>query len=58
MIIQINPDWRIANDPLQWVIQKRRTVRGTKRWGNVSYRHSLDGAVVRLAQTRVRVIRG
>jgi len=58
VIVRINPDWRIESDPLQWIIQKRRTVKGAERWSNVSYHRTLDSAVVQLAQRRVRMIGG
>ena len=58
MIICINPDWRIESDPLQWIVQKRRFVRGAERWTNVSYHTALDTAVIRLAQTQIHLIRG
>ena len=58
MIIRINPDWRIASDPLQWIVQKRRTVKGQDRWENVSYHAGLGNAVLRLARTRVRMLEG
>lgn len=58
MIIRINPDWRIANDPLQWIVQRRRTVKGQDRWENVSYHGTLDNAVLWLARTRVRMLGG
>lgn len=58
MIVQINPDWRIESDPLQWIVQKRRFVQGAERWSNVGYHRTLDSAVVHLARRRVRMIGG
>ncbi len=58
MIIRINQDWRIASDPLQWVVQKRRTVKEQERWDNVSYHTGLDNAVLRLAQRRIWLMDG
>lgn len=58
MIIRINPDWRIASDPLQWIVQKRRTVNGQDRWEGVSYHAGLDNAVLRLAQKRIWLMDG
>ena len=58
MIIRINPDWRIASDPQQWIVQRRRTVKGQERWHNVSYHGTLNGAVQRLAQKRVWLMGG
>ncbi len=31
MIITINDDWRLASDPLQWILQKRKLVKGEER---------------------------
>ncbi len=58
MIIRINPDWRIASDPAQWIVQKRRTVKGHDRWENISYHADLDNAVLRLAQKRIWLMDG
>ena len=58
MIIRINADWRIESDPLQWIVQKRRFVKGAERWTNVSYHLTLDSAVLSLASMRVRLIPG
>ena len=38
MIITINPDWRLASDPLQWTLQKHKLVKGEfkkQSWGAV-----------------------
>ncbi len=58
MIIRINRDWRIASDPLQWAVQKRRTVKGSDKWDTVAFFGSLDGAVLHLARRRVRMLPG
>ncbi len=46
MIIQLSEDWRIASDPLQWILQKR-TPNG--RWTNVGYFGDLERAVLQAA---------
>ena len=58
MIIRINQDWRIASDSLQWIAQKRRTVKEQEKWDSVCFHHSLDAAVVDLARRRVRMLPG
>ncbi len=58
MIIRINQDWRIASDSLQWIAQKRRTVKGQEKWDSVCFHHSLDGAVINLARRHVRMLPG
>ncbi len=55
MIITINKDWRVASDPLQWILQ-RRTRSG--RWTNVGYFGGLERAVLQAARRRVRLLRG
>ncbi len=32
MNITINEDWRLASDPLQWVLQKRYQSKGEDHW--------------------------
>jgi hypothetical protein len=58
MIIHLNHDWRIASDPLQWIIQKRRTVKGQDKWDSLAFFGDLDRAVVHLARRRVRMLPG
>lgn len=58
MIIRINDDWRIASDPLQWIIQKRRTVKGQEKWDSLAFFGDLDRAVLHLARRRVRLLPG
>ncbi len=58
MIIRINRDWRIASDPLQWIVQKRRTVKGQDKWDAIAFFRRLDGAVLHLARRHVRMLPG
>ena len=58
MIICLNADWRIDSDPLQWIIQRRRVVKGEDRWQAVSFHRDFIGAVVRLVDGEVKVIPG
>ena len=58
MNIDINRNWRVHSDPNQWIVQKRRIVKGCPKWESLSYHHTLDSAVVWLAQKRVRLMRG
>ncbi len=58
MIIHINPDWRIRSDPLNWIIEKRRKGGAKERWNAMGYYGDLDGAVLGLAQRRLRVMEG
>ncbi len=55
MIIQLSEDWRVASDPLQWILQ-RRTPSG--RWTNVGYFGDLERAVLQAARRQVRLLRG
>lgn len=58
MIVHANPHWRITSDPEQWIVQKRRMVKGQPRWDNLSYHTTLDSAVVWLAHKRIRLMGG
>ncbi len=58
MIITINPDWRLASDPLQWAIQKRWASEKDERWNGVAYFRDLDRALVELARRRVGILEG
>ena len=58
MIITINPDWRLASDSLQWVLQKRKLVKGEERWRSLAFFGDLDRAVCELARRRIRILPG
>lgn len=58
MIININPDWRIASDPLQWIVQKRRKVNGSDKWDSLTFFRDLERAVLWLARRRVLLMDG
>lgn len=58
MIIHLNPDWRIASDPRQWIVQKRRTAKGREKWDSKSFHVTLDSAVLWAAQRRIRLLGG
>lgn len=42
MIITINADWRLASDPLQWSLQKRKLVKGEEQWRSLAFFRDLD----------------
>ncbi len=52
MIIAINEDWRFASDPLQWMLQKRKPVKGETLWRSVAYFGNLDTAIIELVKPR------
>ncbi len=58
MIITINPDWRLASDPLQWVMQKRYQSKGEDQWRPVAFFGRLDGALQELHRRRIRCLSG
>ena len=58
MIVHINQDWQIASDPLQWIVQRRRTVKGRDKWDSISFHHTLDSAVIWLARRHIRMLPG
>ncbi len=55
MIINLNKDWRIRPDPLQWIVEKRLHGAKTKRhaWKPKAYCNSFDSAVVWAGRRRV-----
>ena len=53
MIININQDYRIASDPHQWIVQRRRSVKDREKWDSLGYFGHLDNAVVWLARHRI-----
>ncbi len=58
MIITINADWRLASDPLQWVLQKRYQSKGQDQWRPVAFFGRLDGALQELHRRQVRCLPG
>ena len=58
MIVNINPDWRIISDPLQWTVQRRRTVKGRDKWDSLTFFRDLERAVLWLARRRVLLMDG
>ena len=58
MIIQINPDWRLASDPLQWVLQKSYQSKGEERWRALAFFGDLDRAIVELSRRRILILDG
>ncbi len=57
MIITINENWRIASDPLQWIIQKRYGKDGNS-WRNVAYVTNLASALVTLGERQIFAMEG
>ena len=58
MIIQITPDWRIASDPLQWILQHRYTKKGEDAWRSIGFFIDLERACVELARRQVHQLQG
>ena len=58
MIIVINEDWRLASDPLQWVLQKRYQSKGAEKWRPVAFFGRLDGALQELHRRHIRSLPG
>ena len=54
MNIPLNADWRITSDPHQWIVQKRRRIKGRDIWKSQTYHKSLAGACLSLAQRQLR----
>jgi hypothetical protein len=61
MIIQINNDWRLDSDSLQFILQHRHEAKNADadaRWRNIGYFASLDSAICELARRRIRILPG
>ncbi len=60
MIITINEDWRVASDPLQWILQKRNpgATAEKNRWRALGFFGSFDHAVVECSRRRIRILPG
>ncbi len=58
MIITINEDWRLASDPLQWVLQKSYQSKGEERWRALAFFGDLDRAIVELSRRRILILAG
>ncbi len=60
MIITINEDWRVASDPLQWILQKRNpgATAEKNRWRALGFFGSFDRAVVECSRRRIRILPG
>ena len=58
MIITINDDWRLASDPLQWVLQKRYQSKGEERQRSIAFFGDIDRAIVELSRRRILILSG
>ena len=54
LIIRINEQYRVATDPYQWIIQRKRTRKGNEVWESQTYHPSVDAAVHSLGERMVR----
>ena len=54
MLIQINDQFRIKSDALQWMIQRRRTRNGKPSWESKLFFPTLQGAINELGELMVR----
>ena len=54
MLIQVNDQFRIKSDSVQWMIQKRRTRNGKRTWESRLFFPSFQGAVKELGELMVR----
>ena len=63
MIINLNDEWRIRSEPLNWIVERMPSPKeGVKRkkdvWRPVSYHGTLDSAVVSCARKRIAILDG
>ena len=54
LIIRINEQYRVATDPYQWIIQRKRTRKGNEVRESQTYHPSADAAVRSLGERMVR----
>ena len=54
MIIPIDQQSRIATDPYQWSVQKKRTRNGKEEWQSQTYHPTLESARMELLERMVR----
>ena len=54
MLIQINDQFRIKSDVMQWMIQRRRTRNGEPTWESKLFFPTLQGAINELGELMVR----
>ena len=54
MIIPIDEQYRIATDPYQWMVQKKRTRRNKEDWQSQTYHSTFESAVRELGERMVR----
>ena len=54
MIIPIAQQYRIATDPYQWIVQKKRTRNGKEEWQSQTYHPTLESARMELLERMVR----
>ena len=54
MQISINEQYRIISDPNQWIVQKKRTRKGSLDWESIEYYSSFTLAINSLGERLVR----
>ena len=54
MIVPINEQYRIATDPYQWIVQKKRSRKGKEDWEPQTYHTSFQSALESLGEFMVR----
>ena len=54
MLIQINHQFRIKSDSMQWMIQRRRSRNGKQIWESKLFFPTLQGAINELGELMVR----
>ena len=54
MQISINEQYRIISDPNQWIVQKKRTRKGSLDWESIEYYSSFTSAINSLGERLVR----
>ena len=54
MQISINEQYRIISDPNQWIVQKKRTRKGSLDWESIEYYSSFTLAINSLRERLVR----
>jgi hypothetical protein len=54
MIVQVNPDWRIASDPHCFMCQRRRTRKDKVEWQSETFHATFEDACEYLLELQLR----
>ena len=58
MVIRVNDSWRITSNATCWQVEARKSDRkdGSERWESLYYHAEFEGALLSVAEVRIRLI--